>query len=150
MPSTACGFSGSLTIPESVTAIGSAAFEACSGLAQVCWLGAPPTTYGTTPFDQTTATHIVPESYLSAYQALEGLANAQAKASPEVYLSFHSAEGKGIFSWPAVANQSYTIEYTISLTEPDWKTYHDGYSGDGENTITNALSFEGAYFRLVW
>ena len=89
----------------------------------------------------------MPEAYLTQYQQLEGLSNAQIKPTT---LRFHSAGGKGIFSWLAATNNSYTIEYTSSLSEPDWKTYASGYSGADELIVTNDLSLQSSFFRLVW
>jgi hypothetical protein len=56
--------------------------------------------------------------------------------------------GNFVFSFPTVANQSYTIEYKNSLTDPTW-TIIGSVAGDGSlQTITNSANASERFYRV--
>ena len=132
--------STSLTLPESLTSIGSYAFRKCSGLGKVCWLGPRPTTYGTTPFLGTSATHYVPGTYLDEYQALAGLSGAQIKPDTQKTRLVISPDGSQ-YRVTYLAHSGYNHQPQVSTDLESWGSYYSLVIG---NDQTNNFSINPA------
>ena len=144
------GFSGALTIPASVTSIDHYAFESCSGLDEICWLGAPPATYGTTPFRDTSATHYVPSAYLSQYQALAGLSGAVVKVIDGESTTLLIARDGSQLIVTFLAHSGYSHQPEVSTDVESWSHYGTAVSGnDATNSfIINPADADWRYFRV--
>jgi hypothetical protein len=140
-----CSGLTSLTLPAGLTTINDFAFYDCSGLEEVCWLGAPPTTYGSLPFFETTATHYVPSAYLSEYQAFAGLSGALVK-TPTLVIT--SSGSQLIVTYLTASGFTHQPEYSNDLVT--WSNYGSPDIGNDQNTsfIVYTAAADFRYFRV--
>lgn len=154
------GLTGTLTIPAGVTFIDSLALADCSALEEVCWLGAPPTSYGITsfpgnpdgdePFQNTPATHYVPEAYLTAYQALPGLSGALAKTQENAIILTITRDGNQ-FTITYLTHTGYLHQPEVSSDLETWSNYGASVTGDDQthHFMINPADASRRYFRVL-
>lgn len=151
-----CGFSGSLEIPASLTAIGQNAFQGITNLTEVCWLGAPPfilNDYGFFPppstnlFFNTPAQHYVPNTHLHSYQAFGGpLASAISKFSTTISL-FNENIG---LSFTTRTGATYQVQFIDDLTSTNWINSGSIITGSGETQmVEHTPTHTHGYYRIV-
>jgi hypothetical protein len=106
---------------------------------------APPTTYGSLPFFETTATHYVPSAYLSEYQAFAGLSGALVK-TPTLVIT--SSGSQLIVTYLTASGFTHQPEYSNDLVT--WSNYGSPDIGNDQNTsfIVYTAAADFRYFRV--